>query len=81
MRCKHCGVGLEYYANPQHSGRKSCMESTTGYHYFVVNAYYLVYTVYHSCWKKSKHAGYPMQTPLRVRVQDSEADRPSEGDR
>lgn len=65
MRCKHCGIGLEYYANPQHSGRKSCMESTSGYHYFVTNIFYLVYTVYRSCRKKPKDADYPMQTCLR----------------
>lgn len=73
MRCKHCGVGLAYYSNRQHSYRKSCIISKSGYHYFVTDPYYFVYTVYAKCWKKSKDASYPMQTPLRVRVPDSKA--------
>lgn len=63
MRCKHCGVSLQYYSSIQHAERNSCM--VAGYHYFVTDTYYFVYTVYRSCWKKSKDAGYPMQTRLR----------------
>ena len=79
MRCKHCGIGLQYYSNIEHSCRKSCMLAENGYHYFVTDIYYFVYTVYFSCWGKTKHAtSYPMQAPLRQRVQDSEADRHEE---
>ena len=75
MKCKHCGVGLEYYSTIQHSERPSCMISESGYHYFVTDIYYFFYTVYASCWKKSKNAGYPMQRPLQVKVQQSEHER------
>ena len=68
MRCKHCGVGLSYYSSIQHAHRNSCQVSESGYHYFVTDAYYFVYTVYASCMKKPKDASYPIQTPLRDRV-------------
>lgn len=68
MRCKHCGVGLEYYATVQHSERRSCQVSDSGYHYFVVNTYYFLYTVYHSCFGKAKHASCPVQTSHRPLV-------------
>lgn len=71
MICKHCGVGLEYYSTIQHSERPSCMASESGYHYFVTGIYYLFYTVYTSCWKKTKNAGRPMQCPLQARAQSS----------
>ncbi len=82
MRCKHCGVGLSYYSNIEHSRRKSCRMADTKYHYFVTDWYYLFYTVYSNCFKKTKsNASYPMQTPLRVRLPNSEADRHSESER
>ena len=75
MRCQDCGIGLAYYSCTEHSRRQSCSLSVSGYHYFVSDTYYLIYTVYHTCWKKSKkHAGYPMQAPLRDRVPDTETD-------
>lgn len=66
MICKHCGIALEYYSSTQHADRPSCHVSPTKYHYFVTYPYYICYTVYRSCRKNSKDAGYPMQTPLRV---------------
>lgn len=75
MRCKHCGVGLNYYFNTEHSRRSSCMVSETKYHYFVTDVYYLLYTVYSSCFKKARvNAGFPMETPLQVRVPDTNGD-------
>lgn len=54
MRCKHCGVGLEYYSTIQHAHRNSCQMSESGFHFFVTNIYYIFYTVYLSCWRKTK---------------------------
>ena len=66
MRCKHCGIGLDYYSSVDHSERKSCMVSEQGYHYFVTDSYYFIYTVYSFCCKKSNHADCSMQIPIRV---------------
>ena len=80
MRCKYCGVGLEYYANPQHSSRKSCMESTTGYHYFVASILSCLYGV-SQLSEEAKRCRLSNANTLRDRVPNCEADRPSEGDR
>lgn len=76
MRCKHCGTGLQYYANIEHSSRRSCLNSTTGYHYFVTDIYYLFYTVYSNCLSVSKDAVCTVQTPLRPILSRGETNRP-----
>ena len=76
MRCKHCGTGLQYYANIEHSSRRSCLNSNTGYHYFVNDIYYLFYTVYVNCMSVPKNAVRTVQTSNRPILSCGETDRP-----
>lgn len=56
MRCRFCGVPQEYYSSYEHSGRKSCHVSSTGYHQFVWDSTYNFIKVYSFVCSLAKNA-------------------------